>query len=374
MDVIGVSRMKRMNCPVLFPLFFAVTIAFLSSSCSPEKTKVTIGAIVALSGPASNHNEVRDGMLLAVDEINGRGGINGRKINLVVRDSESDPNVGVKAFEELENKERPILYFSTSSMVSTALSPLAEKNGVVLMGLVVSDPDFTEDKTWTYRFYTTSDDEVQSFCYLVKYLKIEKLGILYQDEAYGISVKNLLEADFIDEGGVVIAESFTVKDPDFTESIQRLMDTEAVCIVGYVGNIVPALKQLRESGYSGVIIGSSCFSGLVGDTPEMNGIYLAAPTIYDEGYRYGMELREKYESRYDREITHYAATGYEAVRLMAGLLTGEELSRENVRAVLERGFIFPCVFGVIEVKPGEHDIPTPLSPAHVMNNEIEYIR
>jgi branched-chain amino acid transport system substrate-binding protein len=374
MDLTGVSQMKKVVCFIVTLLIVAVAISLLISSCSSEKSKVPIGAVIAVTGPASSHVDVRDGMILAVEEVNHRGGINGRKIDLVVRDSESNPDVGVEAFEDIEKREKPIIYFSTSSMVSKAISPLTEKNGVVLMGLVVSDTNFTRDREWTYRFYPTSEDEVLSISYLTRYLKIERLGILYQDEAYGISVKDLLEADFTGGGGVVVAESFNVTDPDYTGSIQRLMDIEAVCIIGYSGNIAPALKQLRELGYSGIVIGSSGFAGLVGEIPEVNDIYIAAPTIYDEDYRYVMELKEKYKSKYNREITHYAATGYEAIHLMSGLLTGEELSRENVRAVLERGFIFPCVFGTIEVKQGEHDIPTPLVPAYVNDNEIEYIK
>lgn len=352
----------------------AVGICLVLTTCSSEKNKIKLGAIIALSGPASNHVDVRDGMLLAVEEVNKRGGINGEKIDLVVRDSESDPEVGLRAFEEIESEDRPIMYFSTLSSVSKAISPLAEKNKVILMGLVVAAPDFTENKEWTYRFYPTSEDEAKSVLFLTKYLKIKSLGILYQNEAYGISVSNKLAEKIKGSGGIVVSEPFNVKNPDLSGAIERLMDVDAVCMVGYASNIVLALRQLRESGYTGQLIGTSAISSLAGNKPEINGVYIATPSTYNEDYRYVMELKEKYKSRYDRELTHYAATGYEAINLMTGLLEGKELSREGVRAVLEKGFVFPCVFGDIEVIPGENDIHVPLFPAYVKDNKIEYLQ
>lgn len=366
--------MKRVLYFFVFFLIFTVTIGLLITSCSSDNSKLNIGAIIALSGPASNHVDVRDGMLIAVGEINKRGGINGRKINLVVRDSESDPDVGFRAFEDIEKEYKPIIYFSTLSSVSKAISPLAEKNRVVLMGLVVAAPDFTNDKEWTYRFYPTSEDEAKSVLFLTKYLNTKRLGILYQDEAYGISVSNKLEEKIKESGGIVTAEPFAVNDPDFSGAIERLMDVDAICIVGYASNIVLALERIRESGYTGKIIGTSAIASLAGHKPEVNGMYMVTPSIYNEDYRYVMELKEKYRSMYNRELTHYAATGYEAINLMTGLLQGEELSREGVRDILKKGFVFPCVFGDIEIKPGENDISTPLLPAYVEDNRIEYLQ
>ncbi len=366
--------MKKKTFPFIFILSVAVGIGLFITACSPGNSKIKIGAILTLSGPGSNHVDVRDGMLLAVDEINKRGGINGRKINLVVRDSQSDPKAGLRAFEDIEQEDRPIMYFSTLTTVSKAISPLAEKNKVVLMGLVVSAPDFTKDKEWTYRFYPTTEDEAKSALFHTKYLKIKRLGIMYQDEPYGMSVKDKLEAKFTEKGGIVMAETFEVKNPDFSGAVERLVDTDAVCIVGYAGNMVLAIEKLKESGYAGKIIGTSGVAGLAESNPEINGIYIVTPSIYNENYRYVMELKEKFESRYNRELTHHVAIGYEAINLMTGLMEGKELSRESVKTVLEKGFVFPCVFGDIEVKPGGHDISTPLLPAYVKDNKIDYLR
>jgi branched-chain amino acid transport system substrate-binding protein len=368
-----VQRVKKAFLPFIITAL-AIGIAPFFTACSPDGGKVTFGAIIALTGPASDQVDVRDGMLLAVDEINKRGGINGRRIELIVKDSRSDPDEGEKAFKEIERKDKPLVYFSTSSAVSMAVSPLAEKSNVVLMGLVVAATDFTKDKTWTYRFFTTTQDETKTVLAIAKGLKIRTLGILYQDEVYGISVKELLEAEFNRLGGIVAAEPYSAADPDFSKAMEKLRTMEAVYVIGYTNNAEAALKKLRESHYSGVIIGSSAFSGLAGRVPEVNGVYVASPNIYNRDYRFAIELREKFEKRYRRNLTHQAATGYEAVNLIAGLLNGKELTRDEVKRVLDRGFVFPCVFGDIEVAPGQHDIPIPLFPTYVEDDRIEYLQ
>ena len=103
-----------------------------------EEDPIKIGAIISLTGPASHLVDVRDSMELAVEEVNAWGGINGRKLDLIVEDSRSSPEAAKKAFDRIEALDHPLLYVSVTSVVSSALSPLAKKNRVVLVGLVAT--------------------------------------------------------------------------------------------------------------------------------------------------------------------------------------------------------------------------------------------
>ncbi|MCJ2539810.1 MAG: ABC transporter substrate-binding protein, partial [Candidatus Thermoplasmatota archaeon] len=109
---------------------------------------VKVGVVLPLTGPASFLVDIRDGMLLAVDEVNDDGGIDGRPLKLIVKDSESSPEAGLAAFERIEAKHKPAMYFSATSSVSNAIAPRAEELGVPLMGLVVSMTGFTEGREW----------------------------------------------------------------------------------------------------------------------------------------------------------------------------------------------------------------------------------
>jgi ABC-type branched-subunit amino acid transport system substrate-binding protein len=94
-----------------------LAVFFILSSKKEETIK--IGAVLTLTGPAGDIGiDVRDGMLLAVDEINAWGGINGRYIELIIEDSKTNPQEGKKAFNKIEADHHPLLYVSNLSSVS----------------------------------------------------------------------------------------------------------------------------------------------------------------------------------------------------------------------------------------------------------------
>jgi branched-chain amino acid transport system substrate-binding protein len=64
----------------------------------------------------------------------------------------------------------------------------------------------------------------------------------------------------------------------------------------------------------------------------------------------------------------------QSIILRTSLLEGKDISRENVKDLLEKGVIYPGVFGDIHVKPGEHNISFPLYPAQIVDGEVKYLR
>lgn len=84
-------------------------------------------SIITLSGFGSDMIDVRDAMQLAVDEVNESGGINGRELAIIVRDSESNPAVGAKKLRTLEEEVKPLLIVTTISSVSLEAAAVAEK-------------------------------------------------------------------------------------------------------------------------------------------------------------------------------------------------------------------------------------------------------
>lgn len=134
----------------------AIGIVFILHPGKEEPIK--IGAVLSLSGPGQYSGvEVRDGMLLAVDEVNSRGGINGKKIALVIEDHKTNPEEGKEAFDKIERTHHPVLYLSTQSSVAMALVPLAEKHQVVLVCLLATAPKITEHKEWVFRYWPTAE-------------------------------------------------------------------------------------------------------------------------------------------------------------------------------------------------------------------------
>jgi len=336
---------------------------------------IKIGVTLAETGPASGLDiEIRDGMQMAVDEINSHGGINGRNIELIFVDNESNPEKAKKDFLEIEETHAPLMYVSSTSTVSTAVSPLAEEREVVLM-VSATAREITVDKQWTYRYFAMADVEAVPILQILDDLDIKNLGILYLNDEYGRDVSNEIATRFENSEGIVTKEAFEPNAIDFKENIAKLQNEDAIYVVAFPDYVKIIFKQLREANYSGEILApSDAVTFNVITMPEADGAYLAAPIIYDTKFLFASTVSENFESRYNKQFDHFAANGYDIVRLLGGLLENEELSRDNVKRILDEGFSYSGVFGSVDALPGVHDISFPLFPSQVVDGKLEFRR
>ncbi|MDP3695084.1 MAG: ABC transporter substrate-binding protein [Desulfocapsaceae bacterium] len=353
-------------------LFMFCVIVTLTVSCTRQPEPIRIGAIISLTGSGGYLSELRDAMVMAVEEINGNGGINGHLIELFIEDSKTDPEEGKKVMERLEAQHHPALYFSTLSPVSMALAPLAERMEVPLIGLVTSTQDFTTDKKWVFRYYPRASDEVSPVISILDKQGIKYLGIFYESGPYGQSVTQLLSAACTAQAGRSVTEQhFTEDDFNIQDKIAKLGEVDGLYVVGQVNFISKVVKQVRQAGFNRQIITSSGGAWPVFLTmAESEGICLAAPLLYNKSYPYAQELRDKYSARFNRPLNHQSAVGYDILFLLRGLLQNVPVSRANIKMVLEQGYHFPSVMGDILVPRGSHEINFHLYPARIKNGVI----
>jgi ABC-type branched-subunit amino acid transport system substrate-binding protein len=220
-----------------------------------------------------------------------------------------------------------------------------------------------------------SDAEAYPILQTLNDLNIQDLGILYQNDEYGRSVSNELATRFENSEGTVTKESFEPNTIDFKENIAKLQNKDAIYVASFTDYNKMIFKQLREANYSGKILSASeSASPLVSNLPEANGVYVATPIIYDSNFLFASTFSENFESRYNKQLDHNAGNGYDIIRILDGLLENEELSRDNVKHILDEGFSYSGVFGSIDVLPGEHDIAFPLLPAQIVDGKLEFRR
>jgi branched-chain amino acid transport system substrate-binding protein len=371
-----INNQRGVSALVVGASVFAVVVVVAAAVwlfASKKETPIKIGSIISLSGSSSHLVDLKDGMILAADEINTAGGVNGKKIELIIEDSKTDLEEGKKAFARIEAAHQPLLYVSTNSFISMALSPLAERHRVPLIGLVTSAPEFTAQKEWTYRYWMTSNDEIPPVLVWLNRLNVNQLGVLFLDDPFGRSVYVLLQKACEEIGKTVKAQGYKKNISDLGVQIGALMDMEAIYIVGYVKHIGAAVKHLKKVKYKGKIISASgATNERVKKLPEANGIYVAAPAFYNPGYVYATEAKSKYEAKFGKPLNHQAANGYDFVKLLASLLEDKEMTRAGVKRLLEAGFTYAGVFGTLNLKPGARDIPIPLFPAKIVDGELVY--
>lgn len=330
---------------------------------------VKIGVISPETGTAAHLADVGTGLKLAASEINEWGGINGRPVRIFIEDSRTTPAGGREAFETLETNHRPDLYITVSSVVSMAVAPLAKQHQVPMVGLAVSASGFTEQNNWLFRYHISAASEAKVALSSLFKLHVKRLGILYQDDGYGRSVWKEARQQFEADGGMVRSRGYQVNGDDIGDAVKDMDMMEAVYIIGFKANLMKAIGELRNRNFSGRIAATSA----VTPTPETEGVYTAAPIVYNPGYAFVDELKQKVEKQTNKRLTHYLVGGYDFLKLLAGLMEERPVNRVGIHGALLGGFVHNGLFGSFKVSQGQQDIYYPIFPARIIDGQLKFL-
>jgi branched-chain amino acid transport system substrate-binding protein len=220
---------------------------------------VKVGVVVPLTGNAGVLGDYTlKGLQLAVDEQNAKGGLGGKKIELDVQDSKADPKEGVAIVKNmLAGERKPFLIYSIMSGVTLAIKPETEKNNILLMSAVGTDK-FLENSNYTIRNYVSATTIGQNLVpYLKDRLNVNNLVLFHSNNEYGISVRDAVKKFGEERGLKVTTEPYEETAPDYKSLIAAKVNkgTECVYVAGVGKGLGTMIRQIRESGYTGKIVG-----------------------------------------------------------------------------------------------------------------------
>ena len=314
---------------------------------------------VGLSGPFTGGSSsmgvsMRDGVKLAVDEINKAGGVNGVKIELVERDDEAKNEVGVQVAQELINKEQVV---ATLGYINTGVALASQRfyqdaeipviNNVAT-GTAVAKQFAGGDFKANYVFRTSANDIIQSSMIVEEAIVrqgFKKPAILADSTNYGQLGRTDLVAALAAKGIKPVAEEkFNVKDTDMTAQLLRAKEAGADVILTYA--IGPELAQIANGqaklGWKVPLIGSWTLSmssfidnaGANGEGALMPQTFLQVPNTPKR-----KAFIEAYQAAYkvDRIPSPVsAAQGYDSVYLLAAAITqAKSTEGRKIREALE---------------------------------------
>ena len=347
------------------------TVWVLSGISNPQ---VTIVAILPLSGASSYLIEIQDAMSLTVEKLNKWGGINGMRIRLVVEDCASSPEVAVEMLLEAEEKYHPLAVVTATRGAASLMSEIAEENGIVLISIGATAEDLTEGKEWIFRFYVTPTSEADNALETIKSLDVSSLGILHLDDAYGNPVMDRLTESFGALGGTVESYGFAPNCTDFTEAVSEVIDNDAIFTVALRHQFPIILNELNSSGYAGhILCAVEASIPEMWGLPEVQGCFVSAPIMYSLGGVIDKEFMTEFEELYGERLTHQGAIGSDVLRLIWGLLSDSEISRENLRNLLSAGFVYSGILGVVILEQGDHNVNIPTFPAVIEGGGLRYL-
>ncbi|WP_048441072.1 ABC transporter substrate-binding protein [Caenimonas sp. SL110] len=338
-----------------------------NSNQGVSKTEITLGSIQDLSGPIAGFGkQVRLGMMLRVDEINEQGGVNGRKIKLIVEDSAYDPKKAVLAAQKLVNQDK---IFAMVGHIGTAQNMAAmpvqfEKNVINFFPVTAAREMYEPFHRLKYSFAATYYDQMRTAVpKLVKDKGAKKVCTMYQDDEFGLEVMRGAEAG-LKAAGMDLAEKTSYKRgaTDFSSQIARLKSSgcDMVVLGTIIRETIGAIAEARKTGYNPTFIGSSAaYTDLIHKLggKAMDGFYAAHTAQHPYLDETSQPIRfwaNKYKTKFNEDPTVFSVYGYQLIDsfLAASQKAGPNLNTESFIKAMDTMVIPADMFGSPESKFG----------------------
>ncbi len=323
-------------------------------------TEITLGSIQDLSGPIAGFGkQSRLGMMLAVDEINEQGGINGRKLKLIVEDSAYDPKKAVLAAQKLVNQDKIFIMLGhLGTAQNMAAMPVQfEKNVINFFPITAAREMYEPFHKLKYSFAATYFDQMRNAVpKMVKDKGAKKVCTMYQDDDFGLEVLRGGEAGLKTIGMEFVEKtSYKRGATDFSSQVSKMQASGCDLIVlgTIIRETIGAIGTAKKSGYNPTFLASSAgYTDLIHKLggAAMNGLY-ATMTVQnpylDEASKPIQFWAAKYKTKFNEDPSVFSVYGYTIVDTFAKAATkaGKGLSTESFIKAMDTMTIPTDMFG-----------------------------
>ena len=337
-------------------LFAAGAIGSAQAQAPKDPETYKIGAILAMSGPASFYGTVMSaGIQQAVDEINAKGGVNGIKLEAVIEDHKSgNAQEAVSAMNRLMTIHKVRLVMTSFSAPTQAIAPIADQHHILLLnGGGVSNSLVGVSKYIFHNRSLAADLGVAAAAHL-KSVGAKKLAVLHWKNDAGDSVVRAVEPYWEKDGRKVVAREAVpqgVTNMDTQIAKLRASNPDAIGLWLFTPETGLAIKRIREFGMKQPVIGIE----FTQNDAQIAGAH-AEGHMYINDYfaptdAWSKQFAAEYEKRNGKAPDFYAANYYEGVYMIAELLKrgrekgGDYMDAEVLKKALYENPKFDSVYG-----------------------------
>lgn len=337
------SLLRRSLCP----LFAFVCLILLLAGC--ERTPVRIGFVGGISGRVADLGVGgRNGALLAIEERNARGGINGRAVELLIRDDQQHEETARKVTRELLGQGVEAIIGPMTSSMALAVVPIVNKARMVTVSPTVTTAELSGlDDHFIMVLPNTRSYAPKSARFHLKKSGLRRAAIVFDagNGPYTTSWLNAFSANYRKQGGrIVAAASFTSgENRPFSPIVRTLLRHEPDLIVLVCNAVDAALlcQQIRKLDRRVTISVSEWgsterFIELGGASVE--GVYFAQFHNHGDRTPRYLGFRAAYRRRFGQDPGFSALAGYDAATVLMDAMTTRKRSTPLKDAILGRTF------------------------------------
>jgi len=342
------------------PAASAVTATSPTSQAAKAATAPTSAASgqpvwYGVSGPFSGDNAEygriwKQAMAMALDEINGKGGVKGRQVQLDYEDTQSDPKQSVPVAQKFVDDTRLLAELGDfSSPSSMAASPIYERAKMVQFGFTNSHPDFTKGGEYMFSIVLTQQQDAAFLAETAFKGLGKKQAVLYQDTDWGKTTQQI----YVDQikalgGDVVHTDNYLATEKDFKPILAKVQAAkpDVLALISYYNDGALIVQQAKDMGLqTKVVANGACYSPqflkLGGDAT--NGVVLTTVFFPNNPRPEVQQFVNNYNQRYKELPDQFAALAYDAVKIITWATNQGGFDRVAIQKAMATGTDIPSV-------------------------------
>lgn len=320
---------KKLKAVLNTVLVIFLILIFLAG-CRKNQETIKIGVILPLSGSASDFGiGGLNGFNLALEEINNKGGVLGKKIEIIVRDDSNNENVAELAALDLIHNESVVAITGVPfTNIALTVAPICQESKIPMLTAVATNPEVT--KVGDYIFRTCFNDNFQGYAlalFAASDLKARSCAITFDiNNKFASGLAQTIKSNFENLGGkVLLYEGHPENIKDFREIILHCMEVkpDVIFCTDLYEDAGLFCKQARELGFDGPIIGGDGW-----DSPEiikiagnsLNNTYYASHYYKFEDSPTTSSFLNNYKREFNSEPNVESALCYDSLWLLAEVI------------------------------------------------------
>jgi branched-chain amino acid transport system substrate-binding protein len=321
--------------------------SLMSLATAAQEIKLGFNGDLSASPSAQSGAAGVLGIQAAIEDINAAGGINGRKLTLVIRDDQSQPPKSIQNMSDLIDNEKVVAVFGpTNSGNAMAWKHIPNQKKVVSMGMIGGGTDITKSTggdNYMFRVSMVDREQVAGIIAYAQKVGYKKVGLLTETTGYGAGgLKDMQEIGKLHGIDVSVTEKFAVADTDMTSQLNKMKaaGVDAVAVWAQGTPTGQLMRSMEKINYFPPVLSSWAadnitFYDAAGKTLAEKPIFMR--TMVDPSTPKQKQLFERTKAKLAAASAFpFVVHGYDAVQLIAASIRqAGGTDGEKMRAALE---------------------------------------
>jgi len=333
---------------------------------------IKVGAILAVTGPASFLGAPEAKTLeMMVEEINAKGGIKGKKIELIIKDSGASPEKALSFAKQLIEEDKVLAIIGPSTSGETMkIKNVAEEGKTILLSCAAAEVIVNPVAKYVFKTPQKDSYAVIKIFEQMKKMKLSKLGVLSSNTGFGKAGKEQIEKLAPEHGIQIVAnEVYDKAATDLTAEVTKVKASGAESIINW--SIEPAqsivIKNARQIGFKGQIFQSHGFGNIKyveAAGPAAEGVIFPVGRLLvaealsknDPQKTVLMDYKKKYETKFKEDASTFGGHAYDAMLILTKAIEkANSTDKEAVRTAIEglKGVVGTA--GIFNFSPEDHN-------------------